>query len=105
MLIRLKTFILDFLQSVSSKSKTRSVGWIFLAMLVFSLNPLALEAAGKNDKVTINLPQNLVLKEFIKIISMRTNTVFVYQEQILRADVDHGPAEFSGHCGRCFFLF
>ena len=30
-------------------------------MLVFSLNPLSLEAAGKNDKVTINLPQNLFL--------------------------------------------
>ena len=105
-MIRLKTFILNFLQSLSSKSKTRGIGWIVLTLLVFSLNPLALEAAGKNDKVTINLPQNLVLKEFIKIISMRTNTVFVYQEQILRGQMSiTAPPNFQVTAEDAFFFF
>ena len=106
MLIRLKTLILNLLQSASSKSKTRGIGLVFLALLVFSLNPLALEAAGKNDKVTINLPQNLVLKEFIKIISMRTNTVFVYQEQILRGQMSiTAPPNFQVTAEDAFFFF
>jgi len=81
-------------------------GWLLLLLLIVPLAPQHVEAAGKKDKVTINLPQNLVLKEFIKIISMRTNTVFVYQEQILRGQMSiTAPPNFQVTAEDAFFFF
>ncbi len=44
-------------------------------------------AQKRSSQATINLPQTLVLKEFIKIISKATDTVFLYQEQNLRGQM------------------
>ena len=78
-------------------------------MLLFILQSFITSAEGtenQKEKVTINLPQNLVLKEFIKIISMRTNTVFVYQEQILRGQMAiTAPPNFKVSAKDAFFFF
>jgi len=50
----------------------------------------------KSNKLTINLPQNLLLKEFIKIISLETDTVFIYEEKNLRGQLSiTAPPNFS----------
>ncbi|MED5515571.1 MAG: hypothetical protein VYE65_02215, partial [SAR324 cluster bacterium] len=62
-------------------------GLIFLSLLLFHFcQSFELHAAKKNkgSKVTINLPQTIILKEFIKIISENTGTVFVYEEKNMR---------------------
>ena len=80
-----------------------------IVMLLFILQSLITSVEGaenQKEKVTINLPQNLVLKEFIKIISMRTNTVFVYQEQILRGQMAiTAPPNFKVSAKDAFFFF
>ena len=43
------------------------------------------EALSKD--VSINLPPTLVLQEFIKIIAIETNTVFLYEEKNLRGQM------------------
>ena len=92
----------------------RQVG-VMLALAFFSMavffcfaGPYEAQAAKKkrNAKVTLNLPQNLVLKEFIKIISAKTNTVFVYQEQILRGQMSiTAPPNFRVSAEDAFFFF
>ncbi len=61
---------------------------LFLFLFHFALS-IEVDAAKKSNKskVTINLPQTLVLKEFIKIISEKTGTVFVYEEKNLRGQM------------------
>jgi hypothetical protein len=43
------------------------------------------EALSKD--VSINLPPTLILQEFIKIIAIETNTVFLYEEKNLRGQM------------------
>ena len=68
----------------------RLSGIIFLSLFLFQASfPVEIEAAKKkkSSKVTINLPQTLILKEFIKIISEHTGTVFVYEEKNMRGQM------------------
>lgn len=53
---------------------------------LFGFGPWA-QAQSRSSKATINLPQTIVVKEFVKIISKATDTVFVYQEQNLRGQM------------------
>ena len=66
----------------------KSLFLLLLFLFQFTL-PIEVEAAKKStkSKVTINLPKTLVLKEFIKIISEKTGTVFVYEEKNLRSQM------------------
>ena len=83
---------------------------IFLLLLfLFHFNlPIEIEAAKKStkSKVTINLPKTLVLKEFIKIISEKTGTVFVYEEKNLRGQMSiTAPRNFKVSQEDAFFFF
>ena len=54
----------------------------------------------------INLPKTLVLKEFIKIISEKTGTVFVYEEKNLRGQMSiTAPRNFKVSQEDAFFFF
>ena len=67
-----------------------------------------LNAAKKKSrsKVSINLPQTLILKEFIKIISEKTGTVFVYEEKNLRGQMSiTAPRNFKVNPQDAFFFF
>ena len=67
-----------------------------------------LRAAKKKSrsKVTINLPQTLILKEFIKIISEKTGTVFVYEEKNMRGQMSiTAPRNFKVNPQDAFFFF
>ncbi|MDP7316606.1 MAG: hypothetical protein QGH12_00240, partial [SAR324 cluster bacterium] len=62
--------------------------------------------AAKKKKVTINLPQTLILKEFIKIIANETDTVFVYEEKNLRGQMSiTSPPNFKITSEDAFFFF
>ena len=62
--------------------------------------------AAKKKKVTINLPQTLILKEFIKIIANETDTVFVYEEKNLRGQMSiTAPPNFKITSEDAFFFF
>ena len=80
---------------------------LFLFLFHFTL-PIEVDAAKKSNKskVTINLPQTLVLKEFIKIISEKTGTVFVYEEKNLRGQMSiTAPRNFKVTQEDAFFFF
>jgi len=87
--------------------------WItgFLLIGIFLLDcsyPIKTEAAKKKtrSKVTINLPRTLILKEFIKIISEKTGTVFVYEEKNLRGQMSiTAPRNFKVTPQDAFFFF
>ena len=82
---------------------------MFLSLLLFQIShPLELEAAKKNtsSKVSINLPQTIILKEFIKIISEKTGTVFVYEEKNMRGQMSiTAPRNFKVTAEDAFFFF
>jgi hypothetical protein len=83
---------------------------LFLLLLfLFHFNlPIEVVAAKKStkSKVTINLPKTLVLKEFIKIISEKTGTVFVYEEKNLRGQMSiTAPRNFKVSQEDAFFFF
>ena len=83
----------------------------FFILSFFFINfcpPQELKAAKKKtrSKVTINLPQTLILKEFIKIISEKTGTVFVYEEKNLRGQMSiTAPPNFKVNPQDAFFFF
>ena len=80
---------------------------LFLFLFNFTL-PIEIDAAKKSNKskVTINLPRTLVLKEFIKIISEKTGTVFVYEEKNLRGQMSiTAPRNFKVSQEDAFFFF
>ena len=80
-----------------------------LFLFLFHFNqPIEVNAAKKSNKskVTINLPQTLVLKEFIKIISEKSGTVFVYEEKNLRGQMSiTAPRNFKVTQEDAFFFF
>ena len=84
-------------------------GLIFLSLLLFHFcQSFELHAAKKNkgSKVTINLPQTIILKEFIKIISENTGTVFVYEEKNMRGQMSiTAPRNFKVTPEDAFFFF
>ncbi|HIN48235.1 MAG TPA: hypothetical protein EYM80_08495 [Deltaproteobacteria bacterium] len=84
-------------------------GIMFLCLLLFLISrPLELEAAKENSrtKVSINLPQTIILKEFIKIISEKTGTVFVYEEKNMRGQMSiTAPRNFKVTVEDAFFFF
>ena len=85
----------------------KSLILLFLFLFHFTL-PIEVDAAKKSNKskVTINLPQTLVLKEFIKIISEKTGTVFVYEEKNLRGQMSiTAPRNFKVTQEDAFFFF
>ena len=51
------------------------------------LRGLAKITSRLSDDVSINLPPTIILKEFIKIISTQTGTVFLYQDNNLRGQM------------------
>ena len=60
------------------------------------------EALSKD--VSINLPPTLVLQEFIKIIAIETNTVFLYEEKNLRGQMSiTAPPKVSAQDALYFF--
>ena len=87
----------------------RLSGIIFLSLFVFQVSfPVEIEAAKKkkSSKVTINLPQTLILKEFIKIISEHTGTVFVYEEKNMRGQMSiTAPRNFKVSAEDAFYFF
>ena len=87
----------------------RLSGIIFLSLFLFQASfPLEIEAAKKkkSSKVTINLPQTLILKEFIKIISRHTGTVFVYEEKNMRGQMSiTAPRNFKVSAEDAFYFF
>ena len=84
-------------------------GLFLLSFFLFHLSqPVELEGAKKTSrsKVTINLPQTLILKEFIKIISENTGTVFVYEEKNMRGQMSiTAPRNFKVTPEDAFFFF
>ncbi len=98
----------------SSKSKPFRkqpclTGFILLSILLFNIyQPFELQAAKKSSgsKVSINLPQTIILKEFIKIISENTGTVFVYEEKNMRGQMSiTAPRNFKVTSEDAFFFF
>ena len=98
----------------SSKSKPFRkqpclIGFILLSLLLFNIyQPFELQAAKKSSgsKVSINLPQTIILKEFIKIISENTGTVFVYEEKNMRGQMSiTAPRNFKVTSKDAFFFF
>jgi len=98
----------------SSKSKPFRkqpclTGFILLSLLLFNIyQPFKLQAAKKSSgsKVSINLPQTIILKEFIKIISENTGTVFVYEEKNMRGQMSiTAPRNFKVTPEDAFFFF
>ena len=98
----------------SSKSKPFRkqpclIGFILLSILLFNIyQPFELQAVKKNSgsKVSINLPQTIILKEFIKIISENTGTVFVYEEKNMRGQMSiTAPRNFKVTSEDAFFFF
>ena len=87
----------------------RLSGVIFLSLFLFQASfPVEIEAAKKkkSSKVTINLPQTLILKEFIKIISEHTGTVFVYEEKNMRGQMSiTAPRNFKVSAEDAFYFF
>jgi type II secretion system protein D len=87
----------------------RLSGIIFLSLFLFQVSfPVEIEAAKKkkSSKVTINLPQTLILKEFIKIISEHTGTVFVYEEKNMRGQMSiTAPRNFKVSAEDAFYFF
>ena len=87
----------------------RLSGIIFLSLFLFQASfPVEIEAAKKKkrSKVTINLPQTLILKEFIKIISEHTGTVFVYEEKNMRGQMSiTAPRNFKVSAEDAFYFF
>jgi len=87
----------------------RLSGIIFLSLFLFQASfPVEIEAAKKkkSSKVTINLPQTLILKEFIKIISRHTGTVFVYEEKNMRGQMSiTAPRNFKVSAEDAFYFF
>ncbi len=87
----------------------RLSGIIFLSLFLFQASfPVEIEAAKKkkSSKVTINLPQTLILKEFIKIISEHTGTVFVYEEKNMRGQMSiTAPRNFKVSAEDAFYFF
>ena len=87
----------------------RLSGVIFLSLFLFQASfPGEIEAAKKkkSSKVTINLPQTLILKEFIKIISEHTGTVFVYEEKNMRGQMSiTAPRNFKVSAEDAFYFF
>ncbi|MBC8259315.1 MAG: hypothetical protein H8E38_09885 [SAR324 cluster bacterium] len=85
------------------------LGLLLLTFFLFQFpQPQELEAAKKKNrsKVTINLPQTLILKEFIKIISEKTGTVFVYEEKNIRGQMSiTAPRNFKVTPEDAFFFF
>ena len=83
-------------------------GFILLSLLLFNIyQPVELHAAKKSSgsKVSINLPQTIILKEFIKIISENTGTVFVYEEKNMRGQMSiTAPRNFKVTPEDAFFL-
>ena len=70
--------------------------------------PFKLQAAknSSGSKVSINLPQTIILKEFIKIISKNTGTVFVYEEKNMRGQMSiTAPRNFKVTPEDAFFFF
>jgi type II secretion system protein D len=84
-------------------------GLIFLSILLFHIyQPFELKAAknSSGSKVSINLPQTIILKEFIKIISENTGTVFVYEEKNMRGQMSiTAPRNFKVTPEDAFFFF
>jgi type II secretory pathway component GspD/PulD (secretin) len=84
-------------------------GFILLSLLLFNIyQPVELHAAKKSSgsKVSINLPQTIILKEFIKIISENTGTVFVYEEKNMRGQMSiTAPRNFKVTPEDAFFFF
>ena len=84
-------------------------GFFLLCLLLFHISqPFELEAAKKkpSSKVSINLPQTIILKEFIKIISENTGTVFVYEEKNMRGQMSiTAPRNFKVTPQDAFFFF
>lgn len=69
---------------------------VFPFRVVAQENPVPLDNATRemrarfealSDEVSINLPPTLILQEFIKIIAIETNTVFLYEEKNLRGQM------------------
>lgn len=98
----------------SSKSKPFRkqpclTGFILLSLLLFNIyQPFKLQAAknSSGSKVSINLPQTIILKEFIKIISKNTGTVFVYEEKNMRGQMSiTAPRNFKVTPEDAFFFF
>ena len=98
----------------SSKSKPFRkqpclTGFILLSLLLFNIyQPFKLQAAknSSGSKVSINLPQTIILKEFIKIISENTGTVFVYEEKNMRGQMSiTAPRNFKVTPEDAFFFF
>ncbi len=98
----------------SSKSKPFRkqpclIGFILLSLLLFNIyQPFKLQAAknSSGSKVSINLPQTIILKEFIKIISKNTGTVFVYEEKNMRGQMSiTAPRNFKVTPEDAFFFF
>jgi type II secretion system protein D len=87
----------------------RLSGIIFLSLFLFQVSfTVEIEAAKKkkSSKVTINLPQTLILKEFIKIISEHTGTVFVYEEKNMRGQMSiTAPRNFKVSAEDAFYFF
>ncbi|HBR59924.1 MAG TPA: hypothetical protein DEA86_05635, partial [Deltaproteobacteria bacterium] len=85
------------------------IGFILLSLLLFNIyQPFELQAAKKSSgsKVSINLPQTIILKEFIKIISENTGTVFVYEEKNMRGQMSiTAPRNFKVTSEDAFFFF
>ena len=84
-------------------------GLFLLSFFLFHLSePVELEGAKKTSrsKVTINLPRTLILKEFVKIISENTGTVFVYEEKNMRGQMSiTAPRNFKVTPEDAFFFF
>jgi type II secretion system protein D len=84
-------------------------GLILLSLLLLNIyQPFELQAAKKisGSKVSINLPQTIILKEFIKIISEKTGTVFVYEEKNMRGQMSiTAPRNFKVTPADAFFFF
>ena len=103
--------MIPFLKSRSKLIKKNHWMTAFLVLslfLSFFSLPEILEAAKRKSKskVTINLPQTLILKEFIKIISEKTGTVFVYEEKNLRGQMSiTAPRNFKVTPQDAFFFF
>jgi len=93
---------------LKSRIRTGWRGWLLCCglLLAFVLGQPVESWAAKQKKVTINLPQTLILKEFIKIIANETDTVFVYEEKNLRGQMSiTSPPNFRITSEDAFFFF
>ena len=93
---------------LKSRIRTGWRGWLLCCglLLAFGLGQPVESWAAKQKKVTINLPQTLILKEFIKIIANETDTVFVYEEKNLRGQMSiTSPPNFRITSEDAFFFF